>query len=92
LNVTNPNPRQTSRAFEWQPWTWQYAGVTMCPKQQRMPVDEEKTHQNNCENGESDCFSTQGESLGIGAYPPKKLQNSPTSGSPTSFPSSAAPE
>jgi hypothetical protein len=57
-----------------------------------MPVDEEKTHQNNCENGESDCFSTQGESLGIGAYPPKKLQNSPTSGSPTSFPSSAAPE
>ena len=49
------------------------------------------THQNSFTDGASDCFWTEeGESRGMGAKPPNKLQNSPTSESPTNFPSSAA--
>lgn len=49
-----------------------------------------KTHQNSFTEGVSDCFWKEGESRGMGAKPPKKLQNSPTSESPTNFPSSAS--
>lgn len=49
-----------------------------------------QTHQNSFTEGVSDCFWKEGESRGMGAKPPNKLQNSPTSESPTNFPSSAA--
>lgn len=49
-----------------------------------------QTHHDNF-TGVSDGFwKDEGESRGIGAKPPNKLQNSPTSESPTNFPSSAA--